>query len=255
MYKHTNINDNKIAFDSSNNIINDLNIIMDKMNNMFYNINNKINDLNSKLEKNNLNLNNIIKEFEKKKSKLTKKNKEIKENKQNKIFKSASLIFIDDEMGNLMCEEYRYKEKKNLIHPIGGKVEIFDNGLIETAIREFIEETNLEEYPYKYINKSSKDVLIDSIKNIINSKINYYDLCLNKDYGYYHRYYLYDLKFLEESIELDEFKKSILKLPEYFNGNFKTEVNYLNWYKINNEKKNISYLTKIFFKHKKNKVY
>jgi ribosomal protein L4 len=56
------------------------------------------------------------------------------------------MVFIDDKLGYLMCEEYRYKEKKKLIHPIGGKVETFDNDILETAIREFIEETNFEQF-------------------------------------------------------------------------------------------------------------
>ncbi len=64
-----------------------------------------------------------------------------------KKYKSASLTFYNPELGYLMCEEYRYKQKKNLIHTIGGKVEDYDKDLLETAIREFMEETNLEFHP------------------------------------------------------------------------------------------------------------
>jgi len=76
---------------------------------------------------------------------------------------------------------------------------------------------------YLCINKSSKNILIDSIKNIVKSKIKYFDLCINAKLEYYHRYYLFELSSLEDTlVELIEFKKSIIELPKFFNGNFKT---------------------------------
>jgi len=246
-------------------IINELNLIMNKMNELnekFHNIDLKINEMNNRLIENTLCVNEIINKINNnniKQMNQTKQNKTNKQSKQNKIYKSASLIFFDNELGYLMCDEFRYKEKKNLIHPIGGKVETFDNELVDTSIREFIEETNLELYPYLCINKLSKDILIESIKNIIKSKIKYFDLCINGKLEYYHRYYLFDLSSLEDtSAELIEFKKSIIELPTFFNGNFKTEVNNLEWIKTddknNLDSKNISHLTKMFLKNKNNMI-
>ena len=79
-----------------------------------------------------------------------------------------------------------------LIHPIGGKVELYDEDIFETAIREFVEETNLQEYDYKYIDKKDKNSLIKSLKKIICKKI-YYDFCINKELKYFHRYYVVNL--------------------------------------------------------------
>lgn len=246
-------------------IIHELNLIMNKINELnekFYNIDLKINDMNNRLIENTTYVNDVINKINNnniKQMNKQKQNKTNKQSKQNKIYKSASLTFFDNEFGYLMCDEFRYKEKKNLIHPIGGKVETFDNELVDTAIREFIEETNLEQYPYLCINKLSKDMLINSIKNMINSKIKYFDLCINNHLEYYHRYYLFELSSLENidtSIELIEFKKSIIELPKYFNGNFKTEVNNLEWININEKNNfdnvNISHLTKMFLKNRNN---
>ena len=246
----------------------DIDNINEKNNNMFYEFNNRIIELNDKLEKLTITLNDTQKELENIKkicvnqqNQQNKQNKQNKQNRQNKIFRSASLIFIDDELGYLMCNEYRYKEKKNLIHPIGGKVETYDKGLLETAIREFIEETNLEQFPYNNIDKSSKNKLIENIKFIIEDGVKFCDLCVNNELDYYHRYYSFELKKIdqknhtEQLKDLDEFKKSIIELPKYFNGNFKTEVDNLEWInnnnKINNKidfgNKKISHLTKMFF--------
>ena len=52
---------------------------------------------------------------------------------------------------------------------------------------------------------------------------------------------------------MEEFKKSIKDLTNFFNGNFITEVKNLEWIKPNDKNnldiKNISYLTKMFFKN------
>ncbi len=260
----------------------DLNKIYSKFENMKIEYNNKINELNNRLNettqilnktlielenlKNNLNQNSNNNQYVKNNQKNNKKvnssqNIKIKENtkKNNKTFKSASLVFIDDGLGYLLCNEYRYKEKSTLIHPIGGKVETYDKGLLDTAIREFVEETNLEQYPYIHIDKSDKNKLIENIKMIIRQDVIFYDLCVGKEFGYYHRFYSYNLKNIKESNALDEFKKSILELPIFFNGNYKTEVDTLEWFspdnkKINDEidldEKKISHLTKMFFKYK-----
>ena len=170
-------------------------------------------------------------------------NNKNKNNNIKKIFKSASLTFYSKEFGYLFCEEYRYKEKKILIHPIGGKVENFDKDIFSTSIREFIEEVNLELHPILNINKYNKNELTENLyKNLQN--ISYYkDLCINKEKKYFHRYFLV----LIDNIENIEFKLNIIDLPNYFNGNYKTEINNVCWYDLFTEKKeikiNLSWLT------------
>lgn len=165
-----------------------------------------------------------------------------------KIFKSASLTFYSKELGYLFCEEFRYKEKKILIHPIGGKVEDYDKDIFSTAIREFIEEVDLESHPVINIKHDIKSKLVDNILEII-EKVSYYiDLCINKENKYFHRFYM----ILIDKIDNNEFKKNIIELPNYFNGNCKTEINTINWYTIPKEENvfwtNISWLTKMFIK-------
>lgn len=177
---------------------------------------------------------------------INKDNKSIKNNKNNKIFKSASLIFYSKELGYLFCEELRYKEKKILIHPIGGKVENFDKDIFSTSIREFIEEVNLESHPILNIDKFDKNVLTDNLYRILLNISCYIDLCINKENKYFHRYFLV----LTDNIKDIELKKNIIDLPNYFNGNYKTEINYVYWYDLLSEKKktitNLSWLTKMF---------
>ena len=283
---------------TEDNIKKKLNDIFSKFNNLEIKFNNKIielkdknMELNNKLDKIEKILNDTVIELEtlKKNNQNTKNNQPNTKNNQpnqnkankstknksnkstkNKIFKSASLTFVDDELGYLLCDEYRYREKNNLIHPIGGKVETYDKDLLETAIREFIEETNLEQYPYNQIDKSSKNKLIENIKMIISQDIQFYDFCVGKELGYYHRYYSFNLKKIPQSDITDEFIKSIRELPIFFNGNFKTEVNSLEWININQnintdinqntntdannevnlKDKKFSHLTKMFFKYK-----
>jgi 8-oxo-dGTP pyrophosphatase MutT (NUDIX family) len=273
-----NSNDTKTSENELIEINNNISKIFNDFDNVKIEYNNKIDELNNKLndtiqilnktlielenfKKNNLKKNNF--KQQEKNNKNTENNKNNKNNKNNnKIFKSASLVFIDDELGYLLCNEYRYKEKNTLIHPIGGKTETYDNGLLETAIREFVEETNLEQYSYEYIDKSDKNKLIENIMVIINQDVQFYDLCVSKESGYYHRFYSLNLKNIKQSDMFDEFKKSIIELPKFFNGNFKTEVDSLIWFDVNNNKinlpdnkinfvdKKISHLTKMFFKYK-----
>jgi hypothetical protein len=194
-------------------------------------INNKVNNniINNKNNKNSKDNNNII---------------SVKKN-NNKIFKSASLTFYSKELGYLFCEEFRYKEKKILLHPIGGKVENFDKDIFSTAIREFIEEVNLEIHPKININKYDKNMLTDDLYKILQNISYYIDLCINKEKKYFHRYFLV----LIDDIRDIEFKKDIIDLPNYFNGKYKTEINNVCWYVLLTEKENIlnlSWLTKMF---------
>jgi 8-oxo-dGTP pyrophosphatase MutT (NUDIX family) len=163
-----------------------------------------------------------------------------------KIFKSASLIFYSKELGYLFCEEFRYKEKKILIHPIGGKVENYDIDIFSTAVREFIEEVNLEFHPIINKENNIKSKLITNISENLKKISSYRDLCIHKKNKYFHRFYIVSI----DNIENDKFKKNIIELPNYFNDNYKTEINKINWYKISCVDdvfwKNISWLTKMF---------
>jgi len=154
------------------------------------------------------------------------------------------LTFSNSELGYLVCEEFRYKEKKKLIHTIGGKVEDYDLNLLETAIREFIEETNLEIHPIINKDKLEKKQMITYIYNLIIDSTYYIDICVNKENRFFHRYYLSNLGNCE-------FIDSIKKLPDFFNGKYTTEITNIHWIKFNdieNNKKNFSWLTKMFFK-------
>ncbi len=64
------------------------------------------------------------------------------ENTVEKIW-SVSLIPYHPKFGYMIGEEYRRKEREMKFHMIGGKSESWDKDPIETAIREFIEETNI----------------------------------------------------------------------------------------------------------------
>ena len=165
-----------------------------------------------------------------------------------KIFKSASLTFYSKEIGYLFCEEFRYKEKKTLIHPIGGKVENYDKDIFSTAIREFIEEVNLESHPVINLDKNIKSKLVDNMCEKLGNESYYIDLCINKEKKYFHRFYMV----LVDNINDNNLKKNITELPNYFNGNYKTEINKINWYLIQNIENvfwtNTSWLTKMFVK-------
>jgi 8-oxo-dGTP pyrophosphatase MutT (NUDIX family) len=111
--------------------------------------------------------------------------------KQN-TFKSASLIFKDKTRGYLMCNEKR-KKKCLQVHPIGGKVEPIDKDILETAIREFIEETNYEHNNLYNINGKTKNELVDELYANLNGEKNifkYIDVFVSKKFAYVHRFYV-----------------------------------------------------------------
>lgn len=166
--------------------------------------------------------------------------------KNKKTFKSASLTFYDNTNGYLICEEYRYKEKKILYHTIGGKVEDYDKDIFCTAVREFIEETNLELHPIINQEKLSKMELVEKIVKMIGESSYYMDICVNKENRYFHRFYLCTINTINDI----NIKNTMYGLPLYFNGNYKTEINKVLW--INDKtkqdyKNNFSWLTKMFF--------
>jgi hypothetical protein len=164
----------------------------------------------------------------------------ISNNKYKKNYKSASLIFYDETLGYLLCEEFRYKKK--LIHPIGGKVEIYDKNLLETSIREFIEETNLEVHEKFNPDKNNKEELIKKIIILIDKKYKYFDICINNELNHYHRYFY--VKLINNIA--NEFIDIIKNLPDFFNNKYKTEVENLYWINTKNINKNFSWLLKKF---------
>ena len=172
-----------------------------------------------------------------------------------KIYKSASLTFYSKKLGYLFCEEFRHTEKKILIHPIGGKVENYDKDIFSTAIREFIEEVELELHPIINLEKNIKTTLVDNICKKLENISYHKDLCIHKKNKYFHRYYFV----LIDKINDEELKKNIIELPNYFNGNYETEINKINWYLIQAEQNefcsNISWLTKMFIKLTRKKKY
>lgn len=101
-------------------------------------------------------------------------------------FASASLSFYNSERGYLMCNEHRSTYKggpKNTLmyNTIGGKV---DEGeyILDTAIREFIEETLLPVDAF------------DFLKEAIESKVYHFDYCCSESKQLFHRFYAMRVK-------------------------------------------------------------
>ncbi len=61
---------------------------------------------------------------------------------------SVSLVFQHKQLGFLLGHEFRYKDNNNLLHPIGGRTEDYDQDYLATGIREFIEETTIYNSSY-----------------------------------------------------------------------------------------------------------
>lgn len=169
-----------------------------------------------------------------------------------KIYKSASLTFYNSNYGYLICEEYRYKEKKTLLHPIGGKNENYDKNIFETAIREFIEETNILNHTVLNKKNLSKNEMIKIIMDNIIDNTYYVDVCVNINFRYYHRFYL---SIIPNDLATDEFYKQIISLPIFFNGNHKTEINNVIWKHKSDNVNKCSWLTKKLFIFTTNKKY
>jgi hypothetical protein len=142
-----------------------------------------------------------------------------------KIYKSVSITFYDNNLGYLFCEEFRYREDKILNHPIGGKTETFDPNLFSAGLREFIEEANLLEN--KIINKESleKQDLVLKLYNLFIKNAKFYNVCVNKDKNYFHRYFIIDIS----NKKNNRVEEEIINLPVFFNGIYKTEINNIFW--------------------------
>ncbi len=145
---------------------------------------------------------------------------------------SVSLVFYHHNYGYLLGQEYRKKEKGLNFHPVGGKVENYDKDPLDSAVREFIEETTLGLMPYfsKIADNNFKEWTKNNIidLNTIYPEPSYwiqknlYDFCndsmhittifdhhLLNSIDKEHRYYIIDISKSSNR----EFAKAILNLP------------------------------------------
>ncbi len=154
-------------------------------------------------------------------------------------FASASLTFYHGKNGHLHCNECRFVEKYNdyqdVYHMIGGKVEFNDYDILYTAIREFVEETNMfmdKDLFKNYSNKYSPiENLSYKIYNQIKPKVKYYDMLVNPKTNLFHRCFIFNVnKFTDY-----ELRKKILGLPQFYlkllNPDIRQvkELNSVNW--------------------------
>jgi 8-oxo-dGTP pyrophosphatase MutT (NUDIX family) len=141
---------------------------------------------------------------------------------------SASLIPYHSSIGYLLGEEYRWKEHEFMFHMVGGKVEKFDKDSVSTAVREFIEETNLLAIPYfeeiafknfelwcsqntiqlgtKYPPYSS--FIQKELEDAVRSHLTFYDEQVSQQ-GKIHRFYILDIF----SMEHKRIRNILLQLP------------------------------------------
>ncbi len=152
---------------------------------------------------------------------------------QPKIYKSASITFRrsppDTYPQYLLCREIRNGHL--VFHPIGGKVEPTDRDILETACREFVEETRLlsipkfqELFPEYAISKSAAiQWLYQAITTCDQSARcaaeaprltqepapAYYDYPVSKEKNYYHRFYIIDLDLVNHLPSIKEFLHNI----------------------------------------------
>jgi 8-oxo-dGTP pyrophosphatase MutT (NUDIX family) len=126
-------------------------------------------------------------------------------------FASASLIFYDQQMGYLFCNEYR--GNKLQLHPIGGKYEQSkDVDIDSTAVREFIEETPIYSTAnFKSFFDGKKELLTNyllyTLKNPECTSI--HDTNVSRNGSVCHRFFIVHLHDLDP-----EFQEMILSLHE-----------------------------------------
>lgn len=158
-------------------------------------------------------------------------------------YKSASLIFYNNEKNYLLCKEKR--DNKLLYHPIGGKYETKDANIGETAIREFVEETMIykiaefqnllpknkyqvhisPERQMDYLIKDSIEYLYEKIFN--EESIEYRDYIVNQYMNYVHRFYILCVDKMDEKI-----RNIIINLDKYYEEMKCGKIEKLEW---NNE--------------------
>ncbi len=142
-------------------------------------------------------------------------------------YKSASLVFRrslpDHYPQYLLCKEVRNKKSPPIYHPIGGKVEAYDKNILETACREFVEETRLLHLP-EYLALASfcikcpddvtdnKKSAIEHIYEAVEPYATYIDYSVCPAKNYLHRYYIVDLHLIPDDgpyVDLKEFLHNI----------------------------------------------
>lgn len=183
----------------------------------------------------------------------------------NKIFASASITFMHGKLGQLHCNENRWidslNDYKDIYHMIGGKVEKSDFDILYTAIREFVEESNIFMDNELVKNDSIKEynMLISHLYYDIIPKVKYYDIKVSKYSKLYHRCFMFNInKFSDMNL-----RKKIINLPNFFSKllhpdiRIIKELNYLKWIKENKEsdQKEFSSLLNIYNDNINNFVY
>ena len=157
--------------------------------------------------------------------------------KKDKIFTGVSLIFYSQKnRAFLICNKNMKvnpwdQEKISMFIPIGGKLEKEENPLIG-ACRSFIEETEIDltiEQLYDQLSDVEKYEIHD-VREVDESIIN----------NNYHRFYFFYLKSDDNSFLIEEL--NALKDKKF------TEINYIHWYKIKQDLKEVDLLSPLFKK-------
>jgi hypothetical protein len=147
-----------------------------------------------------------------------------------KLFSSASLTFIQGSRGYLVSNEFRWIEQKNMYHTIGGKTDDSDIDIFYTAVREFVEETNI--YLDESLDKNKNcDNLSYKLYLMLRDKVKYYDMIIGQHKNLYHRFFIFNVNWFEDW----DIRNKIINLPEFYQNlidkNLRTnsELNYLKW--------------------------
>lgn len=159
-------------------------------------------------------------------------------------FASASITFVHGKTGQLHCSEYRWPERyedgKNVYHLVGGKVEKEDIDILFTAIREFVEETNIF-MDQDLIKNNSISILSKYMYTQIKSRTKYYDIKVSERNNLYHRCFMFNVNKFTNI----EYRNKILGLPVFYkkllnsDTRINKELNDLKWMSVD-ELKNIN---------------
>lgn len=152
------------------------------------------------------------------------------------LYKSASLSFLwGDKL--LLCREYR--RGKLLIHPIGGKYEERDGEISHTAIREFLEESNiLQNLDFQTLLLPDQSPT-EYFTTYVIPKAQFYDYCVNQTHQYYHRYYIVELEEIQE-----KFQQILQNAPQWYQKRDNECIEEIIWHRgFRSSKKKHSQLT------------
>ncbi len=205
-------------------------------------IQNQENPVNYKNVENVENIENVEKEFVKLVNKKKSNNKKTYNNKNrhyikevggDKSYASASVTFYHSKLGYLLSNEYRWGEKTNLYHLVGGKTELGDRDILYTGLREFVEESNMY-MDSTIVRNGDIKYLTNKLYKLVVKKVKQYDLCVNDKKNLYHKFFIFNIN----SFDSLEIRNKIMGLPKFFEKLVEKdnkELNYLIW--INNENK------------------